>query len=301
MIARTLPHSEPDRSDAIRFVYNESFDDPCVDASVPVAAATQPANRGGTQRSTRTPTDVSHSLSMLCDAPLLDIEQERAMFRRMNYLKYQAANIHRTAPPEMSEDAMIDRVAELLDEAVALRNAIVQSNTRLIVSIAKRLTSDRTVFEDLISDGFSTLLEAVDHFDCDRGFRFSTYATTAVQRSLYRQLNRRQRDRGRISSEPAEDQVEPASRAESPEAAQARWDGVQRGLSRILRDLDPRERSIIRARFGLGKQTKRRSLQSLADEMGICKERVRQLEQRALSKLRTAAEALGMEPLCEPA
>ncbi|MFO0884381.1 MAG: sigma factor-like helix-turn-helix DNA-binding protein [Pirellulales bacterium] len=77
---------------------------------------------------------------------------------------------------------------------------------------------------------------------------------------------------------------------------ESRWHELKRALVKMLGRLDPRERDIIRRRFGLDKSEEVQTLQSLAGELGVCKERVRQLEMRAMSKLRTMAEEIRLAP-----
>jgi RNA polymerase primary sigma factor len=166
----------------------------------------------------------------------------------------------------------------------------VQANLRLVVSIAKKFSDVKNPFDELLSEGISTLMRAVEKFDYDRGFRFSTYATQAIRRTLCRMVNQAQRDRTRfVLTETAQLEESPADETEGMMTEQ-RWEELRGALGRMLNKLDPRERMIIRCRFGLDRTRQVRTLQSLAREFGVCKERVRQLEMRAMTKLRTMAE-----------
>ena len=71
--------------------------------------------------------------------------------------------------------------------------------------------------------------------------------------------------------------------------SEKRWHELRSRLSVMLGDLDRREKFIIRARFSLGSHRKVHTLQALADRLGVSKERVRQLERRAMDKLRAMA------------
>jgi RNA polymerase sigma factor (sigma-70 family) len=77
---------------------------------------------------------------------------------------------------------------------------------------------------------------------------------------------------------------------------EARWNELRRILAKLVGKLDPRERTIIRQRFGLENANPVRTLQSLAKDMGVCKERVRQLEARAMNKLRMMAVEVKLAP-----
>ncbi len=81
-----------------------------------------------------------------------------------------------------------------------------------------------------------------------------------------------------------------ASEEQRPSAiSETRWHELRARLSVMLGDLDRREKLIIRARFSLGSHRRVQTLQSLANRLGVSKERVRQLERRAMEKLRDMA------------
>jgi RNA polymerase primary sigma factor len=77
---------------------------------------------------------------------------------------------------------------------------------------------------------------------------------------------------------------------DAPRLDEKTWNTTRDTLSEMLDRLDRRERLIIRARYGLGAHRKARTCQSIAEKLGISKERVRQLQKRAISKLRAVAD-----------
>ncbi|QDU31068.1 RNA polymerase sigma factor SigA2 [Anatilimnocola aggregata] len=235
-------------------------------------------------------------LARLCEAKLLKPAEEVALFRRMNYCKYEADRLRRKLNPQRPNRELVHQIEACLLQAKADRDRIVRANLRLVVSIAKKFANPRLAFDDLLSEGIGSLLRAAEKFDYDRGFRFSTYATQAVRRTLCRYLQNSQRDDRRFVNADAllfEDQHEEQT---DPALTESRWEDLRRNLKRLLARLDPRERAIIRRRFGLDEQAEVQTLQSLAEELGVCKERVRQLEMRAISKLRTLAEKVKLAP-----
>ncbi len=236
-------------------------------------------------------------LAQLCAAKLLKPAEEGALFRRMNYCKYSAELLRRKLNPSRPSSRAVSQIQDLLAQATSDRDWIVQANLRLVISIAKKFANVHLTFEDLLSDGITSLLRAVEKFDFDRGFRFSTYATQAIRRSLCRQLQTAQRDNRRFVA--ADPLLLPDQRESDASAtiSIARWEELRNKLKRLLSRLDPRERSIIRRRFGLEQEADVQTLQSLAEDLGVCKERVRQLEMRAISKLRTFAERVKLTPL----
>jgi RNA polymerase primary sigma factor len=140
-------------------------------------------------------------------------------------------------------------------------------------------------------------LRAVDKFDVGLGFRFSTYATQVVRRNSYRRVMEKQAERQRNTGSIHENGIDISDDQKESSMSEARWNELRSKLSTMLDDLDRREKFIIRARFSLGGHRRIQTLQRLADKLGVSKERIRQLEKRALDKLRRMVE---LTPLSEP-
>jgi RNA polymerase primary sigma factor len=230
-------------------------------------------------------------LAQLCAARLLKPTEETALFRRMNFCKYSAELLRRELNPSRPSRKLVRDIQALLTQATADRDRIVQANLRLVISIAKKFATPVFDFEELLSDGIASLLRAVEKFDFDRGFRFSTYATQAIRRALSRQLQTAQRDSRRFVETDERLIADQREAVNESTMTVSRWEALRSQLRRLLLRLDPRERSIIRRRFGLEQEADVQTLQSLAEELGVCKERVRQLEMRAIAKLRTLVES----------
>ena len=177
-------------------------------------------------------------------------------------------------------------VERFLQLAWQIRDHIIQSNIRLVVSIVKSFLKPTLDFDDLLSDGFDALIRATQNFDYDRGFRFSTYATMVIRRHLGRQLQLEAVRKKRFDASYSSKLVSIANRASNPDLEAMTSKKIAIVLLTMLNSLDDRERYIVNERFGFGTGQKKRTLTSLAKELGVCKERVRQLEQRALKKLR---------------
>jgi len=233
--------------------------------------------------------DLPVHLSRLCEAPLLKPEQERALFQRMNFLLQQAA-MHRSL---LNPDRPSRRRLELIEELIAMadwhRDRIVEANLRLVFSIVKKFVNPNNQFDELLSDGIVALIRAVEKFDFDRGFRFSTYATQVVRRNSYRTVVLNQQERQKVSGGLQDMDIDISDDERTSAISEKRWHELRSRLSVMLGDLDRREKFIIRARFSLGSHRKVHTLQSLADRLGVSKERVRQLERRAMDKLRAMA------------
>ena len=265
---------------------NPLFDDPkMADEMMGPMPVTEPG------RQPKRPAGLPPYLAALYDVPLLNREQEVHLFRKFNYLKYRAAKLRDTltacGPPKSS---LMDEIEHLYDMAVEVKNRIVQSNLRLVVSIAKRHVSQTEEFFGLISDGNMSLIRAAEKFDFARGNKFSTYASWAIMKNFARTIPHefKHRDRFRTSTDEMFGATEDSRKGlyEQESAQNLRESQVGRILSR----LDEREQQIIISRFGLDHTEEPMTLKQVGAQMGVTKERIRQIEARALSKLRMAAQ-----------
>ncbi len=268
------------------YIPNEHF--PHMSAAEDRAAlGPAPENRQAVRKVPR-PGGLPPYLASMYETPLLTREQEQHLFRKMNYLKHKASELRKRLDirrPSMTAMELIDKFSK---ESVTIKNDIIRANLRLVVSIAKRYASGPAHLFELISDGNMSLIRAVDKFDFARGFRFSTYATWAIMKNFARTIPTELRQRARFRTGGEErllgiEDIRPNSvRRESAQSER------QREVSRILEHLDERERQIIQHRFGLDRDRNPMTLKEVGRVMGVTKERIRQLEARAMAKLRDA-------------
>jgi len=247
----------------------------------------------------RRPSGLPAYLASLYEVPLLTREQEVWLFRRFNYLKYKAVRLREQLDPERPSARIMDQIEKLYGEIVELKNRIVRANLRLVVSIAKRRVSPGDSFFDLVSDGNMSLIRAVEKFDYARGNKFSTYASWAIMKNYARTIpdEHRRRDRFRV----ADTELLHAAADRREDEYQQRLAASDRlaQVGKFLDRLDQREQTIIIRRYGLDHEREPQTLKEVGSALGVTKERVRQIEAKALEKLREAAAAEAMLPELE--
>jgi RNA polymerase primary sigma factor len=235
-----------------------------------------------------------HSPAARARAPLLSREQEAHLFRKMNYLKSRANQLKKQLDPDWPDPGDLDEIERLQSEALAVKHRIVEMNLRLVVSVAKTRARAGYDLSECVSDGNLALIQAVDRFDFARGNRFSTYATWAIRNVLAENQRRFIRGRGHPFALCEESLTAPEPGVDEHEREEAQ--NQRRSLvTRWLGRLEKRERRILVSRYGIG-GAPRQTLAQIGRELGITKERVRQLAARAHVKLREFARCEALEP-----
>jgi len=267
-------------------IYNEVFEKRDAEAEIlgPMPVPTE------SPRKTRVPAGLPPYLASLYEVPLLTRDQEHHLFRKLNFLKFRAAKLREKLNPARANSALMDRIERLYGQAVATKNQIVQGNLRLVVSIAKRHVSASEDFFGLVSDGNMSLIRAAEKFDYSRGNKFSTYASWAIMRNFARTIpdEFKHRDRFRTSQDEMFAAQQDDRRGQYEQESAQRLRECQ--IASILSRLDEREQKIIISRFGLDHTKEPKTLKEVGFQLGVTKERIRQIEARALNKLRLAAE-----------
>lgn len=264
-------------------IHNELFDAP--GAGAMILDVPEPAGAGNPLP--RPPHDLPAYLQSLYRVPLLTAEQEADLFRRYNYLKFKAGRAIKRIDPLTASEAEVRWVQALLSRIDGVRQRLIQSNLRLVVGIAKKhLRKADNVF-DLISDGNVSLMKAIEKFDYARGFRFSTYATWAIVKNFAREIPESRGHYRRYVT--GQDELLAAAadhRAPDDPGPEADRRRIRQTIAEGLETLSQREREIVAGHFGLSQGGTPQTLEQLGRRFGVTKERIRQIERRALDRLK---------------
>jgi len=312
-----------------------------------------PHHRGGD-----TPDTVRQYLNEIGRHDLLTSAEERILGKAVKDGQKAA---ERLAKKDLKLGAKERRdLKEAVREGEKAKERIVNANLRLVVSIARRYDRKELHLSDLIQEGNIGLMHAVDKYDYEKGFKFSTYATWWIRQSMTRAMadqgrniripghmmeivNRIQRAERELTSElkrdPSPEEV--AQRCDisleklfeiqqltlstasldapvgvdvddltvgetiaSTDASDPIDQTISRDLisqvEKSLGDLPERERRIMSMRFGLGEFTgKQHTLEEVAEKEGITRERVRQIEQKTLARMRHPHNVSGLRSFVE--
>jgi RNA polymerase primary sigma factor len=273
---------------SLDYIYNPSFDDPSTEAD---ALAPMPGlEEYQTQhRQMRVPKDAPPELASLYETPLLNKEQEQHLFRKMNFLKHKASQLRARLDPARARNSDLKQIEDLQAQALQVKDQLINCNMRLVVAIAKRHAAQSDNFFELLSDGNMSLIRAVEKFDYSRGNKFSTYASWAIMKNFARSIPEEKRHRERyVTGHEDLFEAAPDNRTDEQECMQS-VEQTKHRVNRLLEYLDPRERQIIRMRAGLDNYSEGMTLEQIGQQLGITKERVRQLNVRIMAKLRHIA------------
>ena len=231
--------------------------------------------------------------------PVLTRGQEIELFKRIE--ETTIIYKQRIAPMTEEEKEASQEIKNIEQEIKDAKHEMIMHNLPLVISITKRYRGFGVPFEDLIQEGNFALLRAVNHYDLKKNTTFSTYATSCIIKAISRALKKSNKA-NRIAS--LDDSVGeqgnldhmdliPNSKALLPEQnSELVKNENEEYLRSLVNQLSPIARYIIESRL-LGE--KKKTLYKLGEELGLSKERVRQLQNKALRQLRVPVEAAGFE------
>ena len=229
--------------------------------------------------------------------------EEKLMFLRFNYSKLRLQRLQKKLLKDGIDKETAEQFLEWHRRFEHFREYLVRTNLALVLAMAKRTRLGETDFAEIVSEGNMALLRAVDKFNVERGFKFSTYACRAILKAFSRTAMKHSRHRTRFPVEFDPDM-------EKSDWADKRRDVVEEDcidelkqiVDRNLAELSDTEQTVLRRRFNW-EQTEEQplTLEEVGQIIGVTKERVRQIQNKALLKIKSVMEdgVLRTKPVTE--
>jgi len=218
----------------------------------------------------------------------LTASQEGLLFRRYNYARMRLGRLIEAQLRRVT----LARGRQMIhwhQRVMKARADLVRGNLALVLAMAKRTKIPNVEFGEIVSEGNMALLRSVEKFDVSRGFKFSTYACRAILKSFNRLATKTGRYRQRF---PTEYDPELERSDGDIQRRQAQRDGSVEAIREVLvrnrAGLSEVERTVVMERFAIATRGQRKTLSQVGEVVGLTNERVRQIQNRALLKIRQA-------------
>ncbi len=220
----------------------------------------------------------------------LSADDEVRLFLRYNYARYRLGLLAQAQQRRFSK-VRAKNMETWYRRAQEARTMIVEANMALVLAMAKRSWVVNVEFSDLVSEGNMALLRSVEKFDVSRGFKFSTYACRAILKGFSRLATKTGRYRQRFPTEYDPELERSDYDVKKHDMQRADWvDTLRDVLTSNSARLTSVEQTIVTERFALSSRGKKRTLAEVGKLVGLTNERVRQIQNLALNKIKTALE-----------
>jgi len=223
---------------------------------------------------------------------LMKPAEERIMFLRFNYSKMRLLKLKTTIEKDGLTKELAADFLEWHRKFEHFREYLVRTNLALVLAMAKRTRLGDIDFAEIVSEGNMALLRAVDKFNVDRGFKFSTYACRAILKAFSRTSLKASKYKTRfpVEFEPDYEKSDWTDRRRDAVEEDC-VDELKQIVDRNLAELSDVEQTVIRRRFNWQQQEESPlTLEEVGQIIGVTKERVRQIQNKALTKIRLVME-----------
>ena len=223
---------------------------------------------------------------------LMKPPEEKLMFLRFNFAKLKIGRIQRRIKRKGLTKKDAQELVQWYNKYEHLREYLVRTNLALVLAMAKRTRLGDVDFAEIVSEGNMALIRAVEKFNVDKGFKFSTYACRAILKAFSRTAMKHSRHRQRFPVE------------FEPDLEKSNWNEIRRDqveedcvvelktiVDRNLADLSDVEQTVLKRRFNWEQnENSPLTLEQVGRIIGVTKERVRQIQNKALTKIRRLME-----------
>ncbi len=242
--------------------------------------------------------DEAVSAATMGTPQLMSAVEEKTMFLRYNYSKHKLTKLQKKAKTEGLTKDLADQLVDWHAKSEHFREYLTRTNLALVLAMAKRTRLGDIDFAEIVSEGNMALLRAVDKFNVERGFKFSTYACRAILKAFSRTAQKHTKHRQRFPVE------------FEPDLEKSDWSDKKRDLveddlvdelkqivDRNLAHLSNIEQTVIKQRFNWDQEQETPlTLEEVGRIIGVTKERVRQIQNKAILKIRRLIEDGVLKP-----
>jgi len=220
---------------------------------------------------------------------ILTKEEETLLFHQFNYSRMRVFRVRKIAKSRKLSQIEIDRGLFWGRLMSKRRDILIVYNLGLILTMGKQrhFTTKIVDSDDLISEGYQAVMKAIDRFDIGRGFKFSTYCCRSILQRMSRGISYAAKKQAEILCDFSENPPEKIDCSEVTAESSDYLDYMQRMFESDEAGLTDIERDILRYRY-LNKDTL--TLEEIGKLVGVTKERIRQVQNKALRKMKEAME-----------
>jgi len=223
---------------------------------------------------------------------LMNTKEEQLMFLRFNYAKLRLIEVKAKIEKSGLNRALAEEVIHWHHNFEHFREYLVRTNLALVLAMAKRVRLSDVDFAEVVSEGNMALIRAVEKFNVERGFKFSTYACRAILKAFSRlsQKSSRYHTRFPVEFEPDMEKSDWIDRRRD-QVQEECIDELKTIINKNLADLTNVEQTVIERRFNWADQQESPlTLEEVGQIIGVTKERVRQIQNKALEKIKKVME-----------
>lgn len=231
---------------------------------------------------------------------LLTSDEEKHLFRKMNYFKYR---VNKTLNSKNYFN--IKKIEFYVKRAKEIRNIITVANLRLVSQIFKLnldFQKSHSLLDSTISDAYFNILKSVDYFDWTLGNKFSTYATWVLKKNFFRESKESQKKQSKSKSIEDTDSSCYTCSSKSLLDCEIDFENKKKLVNSLLILLENgdctkdqrRQVYILEKYFGLNGHNSS-TLEQISNELGVTKERIRQLKEKGIDWLKNKVHDLNLD------